>query len=122
MKLLRNTELFRGACFFAGIMCLLSLAPMPMLSFVTAVRCVAFFTAVWAIAVAVCQKAPISVLKLAAAAIFFNPFSPIFVDDVSLLRLLTVVGAVIFFAAALRLNAKCLPQSLTPSDTPEPEQ
>jgi hypothetical protein len=122
MKLLRNNELFRGACFFAGIMCLLSLAPLPMLSFVSVVRWAAFCTALWAIVVGFAQKATMSVIKLVAVVVVYNPFSPLFVDDVSLMRLITVVAAVAFFAAGLRLDAQCLPQSLTPSDAPEPEQ
>ena len=51
-RLLRNNELFRAACIFAALMCLLSLLPLPMLSFQTASRCAVLLAAAWAAAAA----------------------------------------------------------------------
>jgi hypothetical protein len=120
MKLLRNNDLFRSACFFAGFMCLISLLSLPMFSLVTVVRYAALIVAVWGVSVAVCQHATLSALKLAIAAIVMNPFTTITLD-IAVLRVATVAAAVIFFASAVRLNAACLPLTLSGAGEDQPD-
>ena len=121
MKVLRNSELFRTACYFAAIMCLLSILPIPMLSFVRVVRYATLAVAAWGIVVALCQKSTLSVLALGVAVVLLNPFVPV-ITDVSAMRMAAVVAAIVFFASAVRLDPRCLPESLTPSDHSEPAE
>ena len=120
MKLLRNNELFRSACFFAGFMCLISLLPFPMLSLITVVRYAALIVAVWGLSVAICQHASLSAFKLVAAAIVMNPFTTITLD-IALMRVATIAAAVIFFASTVRLNAACLPKSFSGAGEDQPD-
>ena len=114
MKHLQDNDLFKTACIFAGIMCLLALAPLPMHSFKTAVHIVAAAAALWALYAAAARGYVLAALAFLAVAVMLNPFRQMTLD-VSVMRGAYIFAAVLFFAASARLKVE--PKAETASST-----
>jgi len=114
---MRNEELFRMACLFAGILSLLLLIPSLPLAF----KHVAYWAispiAIWAAAGAATQFRYSFVLLLAAAAFVFNPIVQVN-QTAQWMWASDVAAALLFFASSQVVNVSNLrwPGSIQPDD------
>jgi|GEM_PF-5894143 len=103
MNLLRRNDIFKIACIFAGLMCLLAVLPLHMTSFYRVLRYSVSGVAIWAAIAAFNSKEYIGFSLFSMIAILFNPF--IFIRlDVTYWKLLDITSSLFFFIGSHRLR------------------
>jgi hypothetical protein len=93
---------FKPVCYFAGLMCLLSLLPLPMASLAVVARFVAFAASVIAVFAAWNRGSLLAVALFLGMVILFNPIAPILLERPYWIGA-TVFAALVFFLAGVRL-------------------
>src|SRR5438094_271636 len=102
-RLLRNSELFRAACIFAALMCLLSLLPLPMLSFQTASRYAVLLAAGWAAVAAIAGGRMWIGALCSVAAIALNPIVAL-LPSAEIMRAASLLAAALLLYASLKVD------------------
>lgn len=117
MQLLKNNEAFKFACLFAGILCLLSLFPMPMLIFFSMARWIACLVGLWAIYVCNAQQKWSVLIAFLVIIVLLNPIAPILLPQQ--LSIALYIGALLAFCAASQLlRADALPPPADDAEIP----